>query len=232
MPQPGVLRLAALVLWKDLVVEWRTREILSTMLFFAVMVVLIFSFAFLAEGRASGDAVAGILWTATAFAGTLGLGRAADREREGDTLRALLLSPAPRAALYLGKMAGIVIFMVTTELVVVLLGTILFNAPFGAHALRLAALLVLGTIGYAAIGALFALLIGRARSRDVLLAVLLYPIIVPVIIAGSRGTAALLEAQPELGTAAYWIRFLLAFDAVFLAVALWAFEPLVVERGG
>jgi heme exporter protein CcmB len=226
----SALRVALWVAWKDLVVEWRSREIVSMMLFFAVMVVLIFSFAFLAEGRATGDAVAGILWTATAFAGTLGLSRAADREREGDTLRALLLSPAPRPGLYLGKMVAIVVFMVAVEVVVIALGGLLFHANLGARPGELSALFVLGTIGYAAVGALFALLLGRARSRDVLLAVVLYPIIVPVIIAGSKGTSALLEAPPDVAQARYWVRFLLAFDAVFLTLALWAFEPLVVER--
>jgi len=106
----------------------------------------------LSEGRASGDAVAGILWTAIAFSGTLGLSRAADRERDGDALRALLLSPAPRAALYLGKTAGIVIFMLATELVVAALSTVLFGAALSAHAAELSGLLLLGTIGYAAIG--------------------------------------------------------------------------------
>jgi heme exporter protein CcmB len=225
------LRLAWLVLWKDLVVEWRTREIFSTMLFFAVMVVLIFSFAFAAEGRVATDATAGILWTATAFAGTLGLGRAADREREGDALRALLLSPAPRAALYAGKMAAIVVLMVATETVVLALAGLLFGAPLWDHPARLVALFALGTIGYAAVGALFALGLGRARSRDVLLAVLLYPIIVPVIIAGSKGTAALLESPADLAAAGYWIRFLAVFDLIFLVAALWTFEPLVAERG-
>jgi heme exporter protein CcmB len=227
----SVLRLAALVLWKDLIVEWRSREIISMMLFFAVMVVLIFSFAFLSEGRATGDAVAGIVWSATAFSGTLGLSRAADREREGGALRALLLSPAPRAGLYLGKWASIVILMVVTEIVVVALSALLFSSPLGAHLLELCALLVLGTIGYAAVGALFALLLGRARSRDVLLAVILYPLIVPVIIAGSKGTSALLETVPTLDVAHYWIRFLVVFDAIFLTLALWVFEPLAVERG-
>jgi len=224
------LRPAWLVLWKDLVVEWRTREIVSTMLFFAVIVVLIFSFAFLSEGRASGDAVAGILWTAIAFSGTLGLSRAADRERDGDAMRALLLSPAPRVALYLGKLAGIVVFMLLAELVVVVLVSILFGAQLGRSPLELALLCALGTLGYAAVGALFALMLGRARSRDVLLAVVLYPIIVPVIIAGSKGTSALLEAIPDLAAAHQWVRFLGVFDVVFLVVALWAFEPLLAER--
>jgi ABC-type transport system involved in cytochrome c biogenesis permease component len=225
-----VIRIAALVLWKDLVVEWRTREILATMMFFAIMVVLIFSFAFLAEGRAGGDAVAGILWTAIAFAGTLGLGRAADREREGDAWRALLLSPAPRAALFLGKLLGIVVLMAIIEVAVLLLSGLLFGARLGAHLGLVAGLFGFGTIGYAEVGALFSLMLGRARSREVLLAVVLYPIIVPVIIAGSKGTSALLEVVPDVAAAGYWVRFLGVFDLIFLVIALWAFEPLMVER--
>src|SRR5262249_9747032 len=156
------------------VVEWRTREILSTMLFFAVMVMLIFSFAFLAEGRASSDAVAGILWTATAFAGTLGLTRAADREREGDALRGLLLTPASRAALFTGKLAAICVFMLIVEGVVLVLGGLLMHAQLLDHAACIGGLFFLGTLGYASVGALFSLLLSRSRSRDVLLAIVLY----------------------------------------------------------
>jgi heme exporter protein CcmB len=185
----------------------------------------------MSEGRISSDSVAGILWAATAFAGTLGLGRAADRERDGDALRALLLSPAPRAALFLGKMAAIVVFMGIAEIVLLLLSAVLLRAHLGEHLLLVIGLFALGTVGYAAVGALFSLMLGKSRSRDVLLAVVLYPIIVPVIIAGSKGTSALLEAPPELADARFWLRFLVVFDAVFVTLGLWAFEPLLVERG-
>src|SRR6266513_2764015 len=153
------LRTAFLVLRKDVAIEAKSWEVLTTTLFFAVSCVLIFAFAFVKEGRAVEDAAAGILWIAIAFSGTLALGRTFERERYGETLRALLL----------------------------------------------ARLLAGGTIGFSAVGTLFAAMLVRARSRDVLLPILLYPITIPVIIAGVRGTAALLGEIPDEATATMWI---------------------------
>src|SRR5437879_8340925 len=121
-------RVALLVLWKDFAIEVRSREILYTTLFFAVSCVLIFSFAFVKEGQPLGDAAAGILWIAIAFAGTLALGRTFERERYGETLRALLLAPAPRPAIYVGKLLGIVLLLAVAELLLVPLVALLFQA--------------------------------------------------------------------------------------------------------
>lgn len=225
----SLLRHTARIAWKDLRVELRSKEILFTMLFFAVMVILIFSFAFLREGTAVADVSGGILWISVAFSGMLGLSRAFDREREGDTMRGLLLSPAPRGAIFLGKAAGVATFMLLVQAVVVPLIGLLFGAPIQNRPLDLAALLVLGTLGFAVVGSVFAAMLLRARSREVLLAVVVYPIVMPALIAGTKGTAALLEASPALPVAHFWIKFLLVFDAILLSVALWAFESLVVE---
>lgn len=223
------LRTALLVLKKDFAIEVKSREILYTTLFFALSCVLIFSFAFVKEGRALEDAAAGILWIAIAFAGTLALGRTFERERYGETLRALLLAPAPRAAIYVGKLLGIVALMLVAELVLVPLVALLFQATFFSAPLYLAGLLVTGTIGYSAVGTLFAAMLVRSRTRDVMLPILLYPITVPVIIAGVRGTAALLVSPVEGATAIMWIALLACFDVVFVTLALWTFEPLMTE---
>src|SRR5438128_1418380 len=186
------LRVALLVLRKDFAIEVKSREILYTTLFFAFSCVLIFSFAFVKEGQPLGDAAAGILWIAIAFAGTLALGRTFERERYGEMLRALLLAPAPRPAIYVGKLLGIVVMLAIAELLVVPLVSLLFQAPLFERPLFLIALLLTGTIGFSAVGTLFAAMLVRARTRDVLLPILLYPITVPVMIAGVRGTSALL----------------------------------------
>jgi heme exporter protein B len=222
-------RTAWLVLRKDIAIEAKSWEVLTTTLFFAVSCVLIFSFAFVKEGRAVEDAAAGILWIAIAFSGTLALGRTFERERYSETLRALLLAPAPRAALYTGKLLGMLALLGLAELLLVPLIALLFAAPLFARPLLLAALLAGGTIGFCAVGTLFAAMLVRARSRDVLLPILLYPIIIPVIIAGVRGTAALLDATPDEATAIMWIGVLAAFDMVFVTLALWTFEPLMTE---
>jgi heme exporter protein CcmB len=223
------LRVAWLVMRKDLTVEVRSREILYTTAFFAAACVLVFSFALVKEGRPLEDAAAGILWIAIAFSGTLALGRTFERERHAETLRALMLAPASRPAIYVGKLLGIVLLLAIVEAILVPLIALLFNAPLGARPLLLLGLLGGGTIGFASVGTLFAAMLVRARSRDVMLPVLLYPITIPVIIAGVRGTAALLDATPDESVAQMWIALLAFFDIVFVTLALWTFEPLMTE---
>jgi heme exporter protein CcmB len=224
-----VFRAVWLILRKDLTVEVRSREIAYTTLFFAVECALVFAFALVREGKPPEDGAAGILWIAIAFAGTLALGRAFERERQSETLRALLLAPAARPAVYVGKLLGIVALLVVAELVLVPLVALLFQAPMFAHPAWLALVIVAGTVGFAAVGTLFAAMLVRARTRDVLLPVLLYPITVPVIIAGVRGTAALLQPEVEVDVVRFWVALLVAFDVVFVTLALWTFEPLMTD---
>ena len=222
-------RVVWLVLRKDLTVEVRSLEIAYTTLFFAVSCVLVFAFALVHEGRAPEDGAAGILWIAIAFAGTLALGRTFERERQSETLRALLLAPAARPAIYVGKLLGIVTLLVAGEMVLVPLVALLFQAPLLARPLWLTAILVTGTVGFASVGTLFAAMLVRARSRDVLLPVLLYPITVPVIIAGVRATAALLQPDVEIDIIRFWLALLVCFDIVFVTLALWTFESLMTD---
>jgi len=222
-------RTALLVLRKDVAVEVKTFEILLTTLFFAVSVVLVFSFAFVRGGEAPPDAAAGILWIAIAFAGTLALGRTFERERYGETLRALLLAPAPRPALYVGKLLGMLTLLAMAEAVLVPLVAFLFAAPLFERPMLLLALLASGTVGFASVGTLFGAMLIRTRTRDVLLPILLYPITVPVIICGVRGTAALTAAPPDEALAIMWLGILTTMDVVFLTLALWTFEPLMTE---
>jgi heme exporter protein B len=218
-----------LVARKDLAVEIRSRELVYTTLFFALSCVLVFAVAFVREGRANADAAAGILWIAIAFSGTLALGRTFERERYNDTLRALMLAPSDRPAIYLGKLAGILVLLVVTETVTVSLVALLFQARLFDRPLLLVALLFLGTLGFCCVGTLFAAMLARARSRDVLLPILLYPVTIPVMIAGVRGTGALLDAEPNIAMAQFWIVLLLFFDVVFVTLSLWTFEPLMTE---
>jgi len=214
---------------KDLTVEVRSREILLTTLFFAVSVVLVFSFALVREGRAPDDVAAGILWVAISFSGTLAMGRTFERERYNDTLRALILAPADRPAIYAGKLLGLLLLLALVEIVLVPLVGLLFAAPIFSFPFQLTLLLIMGTLGFAAVGTLFAAMLSRVRSRDTLLPVLLYPITVPVMIAGVRGTAALFQPEPDQAMAQFWIFGLIFWDAVFVTLALWTFEPVMTE---
>jgi heme exporter protein CcmB len=223
------LRVAWVVMRKDLTVEMRSREIVYTTVFFAASCVLVFAFALVREGRPLEDAAAGILWISIAFAGTLGLGRTFERERHTETLRDLMLAPSDRPAIYVGKLLGILVLMAVVEAVLVPMIGLLFHAPVFARPHWLAALLAAGTLGFASVGTLFAAMLVRARSRDVLLPVLLYPITIPVIIAGVRGTAAIFQATPDEPMARFWAALLVFFDVVFVTLSLWTFEPLMTE---
>jgi len=223
------LRTVWLVTRKDLLIEARSKEILFTTLFFAVSCVLVFAFGFVREGRAVTDAAAGILWIAVAFSGTLALGRAFERERQSETLRALMMAPVARPALYVGKLASVLILLALVEAVVLPLVALMFQAPLFDHLPYVLGLLTTGTVGFAAVGTLFAAMLVRARSRDVLLPILLYPITIPVIIAGVRGTAALLQPEIDVPMARAWLAMLAFFDIVFVTLALWTFEPVMTE---
>jgi len=220
---------AWIVMKKDLTVEVRSREILYTTLFFAVSCVLVFAIAFVREGRPLTDAAAGILWIAVMFAGNLALGRTFERERYNETLRALMLAPADRPAIYVGKLLAILALLGVTEAIVLPAVAVLFRAPLLERPVLMLLLLAAGTVGFCAIGTLFAAMLARARSRDVLLPVLLYPMTIPVMIAGVMGTVALTQPDPAEALAWFWINLLVFFDAVFVTLSIWTFEPLMTE---
>ena len=225
------LKTALLVLKKDVAIEVKSYEIISTTLFFAVSCVLIFSFAFVKEGEAVNAELvpAGVLWIAVAFAGLLAISRIFERERYGETMRALLLAPAPRSAIYVGKLLGVVLLLLLTELLLVPMIAFVFHAPLFAWPLPFAGLLVTGTIGFAAIGTMFASMLIRSRAREVMLPILLYPFTIPVLIGGVWGTASLLGEEPSVPVATMWMAILSAYDVVAITLSLWVFEPLMIE---
>lgn len=221
-------RVAWLVMRKDLTVEMRSREIVYTTAFFAASCILVFAFGFVKQGQAVDHVAAGILWIAIAFAGTLALGRTFERERTNETLQALLLAPGDRAAVYAGKLLGILVLLAFVEALIVPMVALMFQAPLFGSPWLLLALLAGGTLGFAAVGTLFAAMLVRARSRDVLLPVLLYPITIPVIIAGVRGTAAIMQEGGD-PLARAWVAMLVFFDVVFVTLSLWTFEAVMTE---
>lgn len=218
-----------LIVLKDLAIELRSREIVYTTLFFAISCVLVFAFGLVKEGRAVDDAAPAILWIAIAFSGTLAIGRTFERERQNETLRALLASPADRPALYVGKLMGVLGLLAAVECVLLPLVALMFGGAFFSQLGMMAALLALGSLGFAAVGTLFAAMLLRSRSRDVLLPIVLYPITVPVIIAGVRGTASLLQPEPAFAVARAWAAMLLCFDVVFITLALWTFDAVMSD---
>lgn len=224
-----ILRHAARVAWKDLRIELRSREILYTMAFFGALLVVIFAFAFPRDARAVRGSLPGMLWTAIAFTGTIGLGRGFDRERENDTMRALLLAPVPRLAVFLGKAMSTALLVLAVAAVCAPLLALFLDAPLFAYPLPFVLIVVLGAIGIAVTGSVFAATLLKVRSRDVLLPVILYPLLIPLFVAGTKCTAGLVAEIPNLDAAWYWIQFLGIYDAAFLVVSVWIFESLVIE---
>lgn len=223
-------RYVLLVAAKDLRIEGRSREVLYTMGFSAALVVLVFSFA-LANATDPGQGpltAAGVLWAATLFTGTVALARVLDRERENESIRALLLSPAPRPAIYLGKLLATSLLMILVEVALTLLVGVFFSTGVFDHLVWLAVILVLGTLGFAAAGVVFSAALLRARSREALLGAMLFPIVIPVLLAASRATACLFDPlAPDLAPVSFWMRFLLATDVIYVSLGLWVFEPVV-----
>jgi heme exporter protein B len=219
---------ALCVLRKDLRIELRTGEVVVTTVLFATLVTVLGSLSFFIDEAGARLVAPGVLWLAVAFAGVLAMSRSWSRERDNEVFRGLLLSPAPRAALYLGKLLGTLVFMLVVESVVVLEVGILFNLELGSVLAPLLLLLALGTIGFAAAGNLFAAMGVRTSARDMVLAVALFPVIAPALLCGVVGTRELLAGAP-LHEIWAWVRILGAFDVMFVTAGILLFEPLVCD---
>jgi heme exporter protein B len=221
-------RAAWLVLRKDLRIELRTGEVVVTTALFASLVTVLSSLAFFIDEASARLVAPGVLWIAVAFAGVLAMSRSWSRERDNDVFRGLLLSPAPRAALYVGKLLGTLVFLAIVESVVLLEVAVLFNLDLRGVIAPLILLLALGTFGFAAAGNLFAAMGVRTSARDMVLAVALFPVIAPALLCGVVGTRELLVGAP-LHDVWSWVRILCAFDAIFVTAGVLLFEPLVCD---
>jgi len=222
------LRKVGAIVWKDIAAELRTKEMFSAMFVFAVLVIVVFNFAF--DLRVSGDRVRmvapGALWVAFAFSGVLGLNRAFVMEKDRDCLDGLLLAPVDHTAIYFGKMISTMLFMLLVEAFMLPV----FTAFFGVNLfdLRLILVIILGTIGFAGVGTILSAMTAQTRSREVLLPILLLPVAAPVLIAAVKATAGILDGL-ALSEIAIWLQLLVAFDVIFLAVAFMTFDFVVKE---
>ncbi len=223
----STLQHAARIAWKDLRIELRSKEIIFTMMFFGGLLAIVYSYVFPSNLDMIKLAVPGMLWVTIAFAGTIGLSRAFDRERENDTMRALLLAPIPRISVFLGKAVALAVLVLLVALVIVPMLVLLLDVPLFDNPGPLLISLLLGAIGFAVIGSVFSAALIKVRSRDVLLPVIIYPLLVPLFMAGTSITAGLLAGDSE--KVGFWMGFLGLYDAAFLVVSLWIFESMVIE---
>lgn len=212
---------------KDLLLEVRSRERVVAMGTFAVLVAVVFSFALDPTVRARSIAGA-MIWVTVLFAGTLGLGRSFALEREQDALAGLLLSPVPRGALYLGKLLANLAIVLAVEVLVFPVYALFFGLSFAGSLGVLAGIVVLATVGFMALGTLFAAMAAHTRMGDTLLPILLLPLLVPVVIFAASATQRLLVGRPVSEVSAA-VRMLLAFDLIYLAVCTAAFGAVVEE---
>ena len=220
------LRKVLAIVWKDVRAELRTKDILSSMLVFAGLSVLIFQFAFDLRVDNVRLVLPGVLWIAITFAGVLGLNRSFILEQDRGSLEGLLLAPVDRSAIYFGKLLGNLLFIFIVELLLLPLMTVLFNVWLLSPALIL--VLVLGTLGYAAVGTLFAALSINTRAREVMLPILLFPVMIPVFVAGVQAVSRLLDGD-SLADIMRWVQLLVAYDAIFIAAAMLLFDYVVEE---
>jgi heme exporter protein B len=217
----------AAVVRKDLLLELRSRDRLLTMGTFAVLVAIVFSFALDPAVRASSIAGA-MLWVTVLFVGMLGLGRTFAVETEEEALTGVLLSPIPRSALYLGKVASNLVILLSVEAVIFPVFALFFQLPLGRSLGGVALVMVLASLGFVALGTLFAAMAAHTRLGETLLPVLLLPLLLPVVIFAASATQRLLIGRP-LEEVMGSLRMLLAFDLIFLAVCAMTFGSVIEE---
>lgn len=225
-PRSGFARAVVAVVWKDLAAELRSRELLSAMLIFALLVILIFNFAIELEPKLRPTVTPGVLWVIFAFAGTLGLNRSMAMEKDRGCLDGLLLAPVDRSAIFFGKMLGNLVFMLIVELIVLPVYSFLYNINLFIPGLLL--VILLGSIGYVAVGTLLSSMAVQTRTRDMLLPILLFPVIVPLLLAAVRASGGFLQGL-GMPSILPWLNLLIGYDVIFLAVAYMVFDFVVEE---
>ena len=221
-----LVKQAYLLLWKDLLLEMRRRDSLLTMFFFGTLLLFVFHFAFDMPPDKVAELAPALLWLAFLFTGTLGLAQLFQAERDNHCLDALLLSPLDRGALFLAKTGFNLMLMLAVEVVVIPLFWILFNLS-GWNLLPLLFLVtLLGTVGFCVLGTITAAITLRARARELLLPLVLFPLMIPVILATIRCMETVLKTG-SFGDATPWLRLLLGFDVIFLTIGVLIFDWVI-----
>ncbi len=214
------------IVWKDLAAELRSRELLAAMLVFALLVMLIFNFAIELQPALRPTITPGVLWVTFAFAGTLGLNRSMAIEKDRGCLDGLLLAPVDRSAIYFGKLVSNLVFMLIVEVIVLPLYGVLYNLNLFDPGLLL--VILLGSIGYVAVGTLLSSMAVQTRTRDMLLPIMLFPVILPVLLAAVKASGGFLQQAP-MDTIWPWLNILIVYDIVFCTVAFMVFDFVVEE---
>jgi heme exporter protein B len=222
-----MVRPVLIILWKDLLLEFRSRDIIISVLVFGLLVVVVFNFALNVTPRLVTDLAPGILWVAFAFSGTLAMNRAFVREKEQGGLEGLILTPVSRDAIFLGKALAGFLFMLMVE--AALLPVFAALMGFSAFSLTLVLTIVLATLGFATVGTLFSAIAVQTRSREIMLPVLFFPIILPVLIGAVEATTQAIGGAAGGVGVSRWLPLIAVFDALFLVICPWVFAFVVEE---
>jgi heme exporter protein B len=213
---------------KDLLIELRTKDSFNSMLFFGVVVLVIFNFALASVRETIRPAVPGILWVAFAFSGTLGLNRMFAAEKENSCLQGLLLIPADRGVIYLGKMLAVAVFMLISEIVIFIFSLVFFNLTIWREIPYLILIFLIGTLGFAAVGTLLSAIAVNTKMREVLLPLILFPVILPILINAVEATNIILNTN-DYSALKLPLTILSAFTIVFGTIAYLLFEHVLEE---
>ena len=214
------------VVWKDLQAEFRSRELFSAMLVFSLLIILIFNFALELDIKTRQSVTAGVLWATFAFAGTLGLNRSMAIEKDRGCLDGLLLAPVDRSAIYFGKVISNLAFMLIVEVIVLPIYSVLYNINLFQPGLLL--VILLGSIGYVGVGTLLAAMSVQTRTRDILLPILLFPVVIPVLLAAVKASSGFLTGV-EFSEILLPLNLLITYDIIFIALAFMVFDSVVEE---
>lgn len=226
-PTPSLLKATFAIVRKDLAAEFRSRELLSAMLVFSMLVILIFNFALELDVKVRQSVTAGVLWTTFAFAGTLGLNRSMAVEKDRGCMDGLLLAPVDRSAIFFGKAISNLAFMLIVEAIVIPLYAMLYN-EVRIFQVEFLGVLLLGSIGYIAVGTLLSAMSVQTRTRDVLLPILLFPVAVPVLLASVKASGGII-AGADFAEILTPLNLLIVYDIIFIAVAFMVFDFVVEE---
>ena len=214
------------IAWKDLTAERRSKAGFNAVTSLAITILVLFGFALGPDTRAVRDAAPGVIWLAALFAGVLAFNRSYQSELDGGALEQLVLYPGSRKAIYAGKLLANFVFVALMLAVIIIAGVILFQVQVPGEWPSLLAIILFGTIGLVTLGTFYAAMSSRSRAREVLLPLLLFPMLVPVLLAAMEATKALLGGN-IMGDAGVWVRLLIVFDVVFLAATFLAFEAVI-----
>ena len=226
MPLAQDLRRVRAIIWKDLTTERRSKAGFNAVAFLGVLILLLFGFALGPDAEALRNAAAGALWLAILFSGVLAFNRSYQLELDGAALEPLLLYPAPRWTIFAGKFAANLLFVLLVEAIVVPVAIILFQVKSVAGWGPAAGVLLLGSIGFVGLGTFYASMASRSRAREVLLPLLLFPMLVPVLLASAEASSALLAGNP-MQDAGAWVKLLIAFDVIFVVASFFAFDHVI-----